>query len=493
MPVNDFEKQVQQKMDELQLRPSAEVWEEVEKRIRKEKKRRWFTLWAFIFGALLLGGTCWWLTIDNKKELPVNNTTVQTATEKKNDDIAANPKKETVAEKKIDSNDNIKSQTVEEPQSTNSLTTTKTDVIQNKRKPVTEQIRKLMRGEKRIENPVTVLLEKEKAEEDRTSLQDISTVDKPVADHKEDSAGSLIKADKIVITDINTTTRDSLRIDKNIVAKNDPVSIKQEIISEVKDSLIEKQTETVSKKDSVKPKNNNWEFGITGMVGTSGKSDGISIFGGQKSLDAFSQNNSAGAGGQSAAITAAQPGNGFAWQMGVYAKRKLSVRTGFSIGLNFSAYSTKQLTGVFVDSLRTYTNNLYSSSVREFYRAGTGTTYKNHYYYLQLPISFHWQINKGAKLPLIFHNGLSAGFFTGSDALVYNSGSNVFYRDNKSFNKIQVSYQSGLYAKLFNRSKNPLTAGVLFNYHFSKLQKVNINGGNHLTSFGIQLGWVLKK
>jgi hypothetical protein len=41
MPVNEFEKQVQQKMDELQLRPSTEVWEEVEKRIRKEKKRRW--------------------------------------------------------------------------------------------------------------------------------------------------------------------------------------------------------------------------------------------------------------------------------------------------------------------------------------------------------------------------------------------------------------------------------------------------------------------
>ena len=55
MPVNNFEKQVQQKMDELQLRPSAEVWEEVEKRIRKEKRRRRFIIWFFLFGVLALG------------------------------------------------------------------------------------------------------------------------------------------------------------------------------------------------------------------------------------------------------------------------------------------------------------------------------------------------------------------------------------------------------------------------------------------------------
>jgi hypothetical protein len=76
---------------------------------------------------------------------------------------------------------------------------------------------------------------------------------------------------------------------------------------------------------------------------------------------------------------------------------------------------------------------------------------------------------------------------------VYNAASNVFYTDNKSFNKLQLSFQSGLSVKLFNHSKNPLTAGFLFNYHLSKQQKVNIYGGNHLTSFGIQLGWILKK
>jgi len=37
---NEFEKQVQQKMEELQLVPSAPVWEKIEEQIRRKKDRR---------------------------------------------------------------------------------------------------------------------------------------------------------------------------------------------------------------------------------------------------------------------------------------------------------------------------------------------------------------------------------------------------------------------------------------------------------------------
>ncbi len=260
------------------------------------------------------------------------------------------------------------------------------------------------------------------------------------------------------------------------------------------DSLMTKPDESIAKKDSSKKKKNKWEIGVNGMVGISAKSDGVSIFGMQKSLDATANlNNGSGAVGQFAMVRPGKTGSGFAWQLGVYAKRKLSAKTGIAIGLNFSSYSSTQITGAYVDSPRIYSNSRYSSSVGSFYRSGAGSVYNNHYYYLQLPFTFHWQINKGKKLPILFQNGLVPGFFVTSNALVYNSGSNVFYKDNKSFNKLQLSYQSGLSVQLFNRSKKPLTAGFLFNYHLSKQQKVNIYGGNHLTSFGIQLGWILKK
>src|SRR5687767_10293687 len=55
MPVNEFEKQVQQKLDELQLRPSPAVWTDVEKQIRKEKKRRRVIVFWWLLPLLLTG------------------------------------------------------------------------------------------------------------------------------------------------------------------------------------------------------------------------------------------------------------------------------------------------------------------------------------------------------------------------------------------------------------------------------------------------------
>ncbi|HMK26671.1 MAG TPA: hypothetical protein VK483_11645, partial [Chitinophagaceae bacterium] len=72
MRENDFEKNVQNRMDELQLYPSAEVWPEIERRIRKERKRRWFIFW-FLFPALLTGaGATYFLTVANKKPVTSN-------------------------------------------------------------------------------------------------------------------------------------------------------------------------------------------------------------------------------------------------------------------------------------------------------------------------------------------------------------------------------------------------------------------------------------
>jgi hypothetical protein len=493
MPGNNFEKQVQQRMDELQLRPSAEVWEEVEKRIRKEKKRRRFILWFFLFGALSLGGAAWWAMDNNKKQTPPGNPVVQITDDKKINEIATdkkdNTKNEPVSEEQIkDSNENKNKKT--EVQSINNPVITKEEVVPDKKIPVAAQIKKPGKKEKITINSVPSLAKKKGGDKTKTSLPAVINNDQPMIAEKKDKADSITSSGEIVNTDVNTRIKNPVAADKNIVT-NDPVSSKQEITPEIKDSLIAKQAEPVSKKDSSKAKKNKWEFGVTAMAGTSHRSDGISIFDSQKSFDAFALNGNPGGSATQTVTTVAGPQKNFSWQIGFYAKRKLTKRTGFSAGLNFSSYSTIQQTGAFVDSSRIYNNRLYSSSVSNFYRNGTVADYNNHYYYLQLPLSFHWQINKGIKLPLVWQNGFSASFLTGSDALVYDSGSNVFYHDNKLLYKTQVAFQSGLYIKLFNKSKNPLTAGVLYNYHFSKLEKVNLSGSNHLSSFGVQLGWLL--
>ena len=55
MPENEFEKKVSSEMQDLRLKPSANVWLHVEERIRKKKKRRVLVIFFFLAGIALLG------------------------------------------------------------------------------------------------------------------------------------------------------------------------------------------------------------------------------------------------------------------------------------------------------------------------------------------------------------------------------------------------------------------------------------------------------
>jgi len=65
---NEFEKQVQQKMEELNFVPSEPVWEKIEEQIRKKKDRRKAFLWL-PFLLLLLAGGSWWLSSTNETSI----------------------------------------------------------------------------------------------------------------------------------------------------------------------------------------------------------------------------------------------------------------------------------------------------------------------------------------------------------------------------------------------------------------------------------------
>ena len=59
MHEQNFEKQVQQKMEELSLQPSAPVWQKVEEQIQKKRDRRRVLFW--LFPLLVVGGSTYWL------------------------------------------------------------------------------------------------------------------------------------------------------------------------------------------------------------------------------------------------------------------------------------------------------------------------------------------------------------------------------------------------------------------------------------------------
>ena len=52
----EFEKQIRQRMEELKFSPSKTVWDNLEKEITKEKRRRRPLLWFSSFLALCVAG-----------------------------------------------------------------------------------------------------------------------------------------------------------------------------------------------------------------------------------------------------------------------------------------------------------------------------------------------------------------------------------------------------------------------------------------------------
>ena len=65
MQKKDFEKQVQEKMEELSFVPSPPVWQKVEEQIRKKDRRR-LIFWIIPLCLLLAGGGIWFLQIGKK-------------------------------------------------------------------------------------------------------------------------------------------------------------------------------------------------------------------------------------------------------------------------------------------------------------------------------------------------------------------------------------------------------------------------------------------
>lgn len=494
MSVNEFEQQVQQKMTELQLRPSAEVWEEVEKRIRKEKKRRRIIFWFFIFGTLLLGGTGWWIT-NLKYEGTTDNLTINT----NNKPVDNKPAEEiSIANVKIDStNIGLQNKKIRENDTieNNQLKTSQIPTTTNKTQSI--PVGKLIFKKK----DVKISLRTAKLTIDKIATTEIETAEITRPQQTAVSGNSIQTnfdiTQSLLANGIDQKT--NLSSIQTVEKENNDltaVTTKNEsIISKKNDSVVASDVKDIAPIKIDKSKK--WEWGITSGIGLSGISEGHSIFAREKSyMVNSSQLINAGVfrGPISPVIyTVASPKNGVSWHLGIYGKKKLTKRTAISTGINLSSYATIQQTGVIEDSSRVFTDSRGTTVVNNYYLNGTVNSYSNHYYYLQLPIYYHWQLNKGNKFPLYFQNGLSLGFLAGSDAIVYNDLANVFYQNNKQLNKFQLSYQSGLFTNIFKQTKKPLSVGMLFNYSISKLQKENSIENKHLTSFGIQLGWKLMK
>jgi len=247
----------------------------------------------------------------------------------------------------------------------------------------------------------------------------------------------------------------------------------------------------------IKKPDRSWQAGFTGGVGISSFNesllDRITVVSAANTYNAFAQSVSRNASNYGASknyISNIQPDLSF--YAGVFAQKPLSSRWSVSVGLNLHYYSSRIRVGQQVNYSVPSTASLIAvpaalSAIQPYpsYSMGDDQAFINRYYYLEVPASVEWRINRSRVLPLFWRGGIVLSELMGSNALYYNDQSGVYLKDKGVINHTQLSFSSGLMAGLPFR-KVRIQAGPEFQYGVTNLLKTSAGNG-HLFYGGLRL------
>jgi hypothetical protein len=467
MQEQDFEKQVQQKMDELSLTPSAPVWQKVQSEIGQKKERRRLVLWLSSLLLLLAGG--WWLFSTSNK-VPVTHATASQAPNKYNS-------KNHDSEDQIHSNDGSIQNTFSNPTSVNSTNSTAslqhhfTDnnvaSLQNKtaknpaRNTHNNIDRTLVTGNaNKLVLPSNRNIKKSKQHQ-----------------QKEQILGTSVTSSNEVIGSITT------------YSANPPTLtlVKDSISPMATDSTIYQQNGDENSDSALLPGNNNaqpksikkrqWVW--TGQLAYGSTAVKERLFSGM--AESLNSPSPANAPNSSADAAPSKPGS--AYSIGGGLKTPLSKRLAFNAGLQYSYFSTRVRVGHSV--LRdTIIQGAITFRINSFFQSGQTREYTNRYHFIELPIGLEWRVHQ--KLPLYLHSGISFSHMISSNALVFDRNAGIYYKDEQNLQVNQMHAFTGLYFQFLNRKKVSIQAGPYLQYGLSNLQKGNTTDNLHLISTGIR-------
>jgi Outer membrane protein beta-barrel domain len=533
MSDHNFEKQVQQKLDELKVPPSDRVWSAVEDRIRKDKLRRRGIIFFSLL--LLLLVTAGYFVYQNTLSSGNDSGSESFSTNKSaysSDPVSENSKatpdltvQEQRKSKKSDGHRSDKQvitdiQTGTEKNVDNTIKNEKPGNSENAGRALSQnenQDEKYFPGNRTgANNPEknaaeTNTTRRDKNKERKRSDHNQLIIGKGVSEKS--AEGTLVQKergveqkeakqeDAIIDTQI-TSAPDSLNANSVTAASEDRKAdsatdlVQQNTIDSAFSNSIAQDRKAAGKKE----KQSSWKWGINAGAGISNFQEGSlfdnvlgNLFG---SADAAANANYSASGSPAVVPTPSAIEKGFSFSVGVFAQKNLSKRFSLSTGLQYSYYSTHMEVGVLVDSARMVQNALGATNVNQYYRAApmsVTNSYTNQFHFIELPVQFHLQLNKGERLPLYWNGGLSLSYLVSTNALHFDGRTGVYYKDNDLFNKVQANLSTGFSASLWSKSKIPVHIGPQVQYGFTNLINRDVSTGTHLLYFGLNTKIFLKK
>ena len=470
MQENNFEKKVQQTMEDLALSPSGEVWKKIQVEIEKkqDKKRSWF-IFIIFFICLAGGGSIWILqhanTTVSKNEVYNNNAPVNDGialTKRRPEEIGANNKTNTpigkktvVLENKLNKNQ-IVSNTADKAIA--STTPSKTGFTPNQISNAgnTESIYE----QKKISRKTTAktTMQVTGAEVEEVSLQDL-----PKGLSKEFASFSLLKIE-------SRKNNTHLTIINNEFCKTIPLLTEKAGMRNV----IKKEKPGIKNSE----KHRNLLFFISFGIGkTATASNYLGATANRIYYDnaiQFGDNNGNPGSGNSASNIPSpiKPATGLF--LGISAAKQIAKKSNLSIGLQYQFTST-------------------SINVGQPFAASNSNNYINKYHFVQIPIELSSQLSHFKKHNLFLHAGVSLSQLLHTNALQFDNTAGRYFTNNDYFNRTIIGVSAGLSINLLKDNEAPLLLGPSVSYSLTPVAGKGLYDNSNYGFLGIRLQKVLKK
>jgi hypothetical protein len=467
---NEFEKQVQKKMEELDLVPSGPVWQKIEEQIRQKKDRRKLILWLPIL-FLFLGGGLWWLERGDGAEVspagiemePSGLSVQPVPTENKkathiNDGQA--PEQSVLQRQAITEEKNIQKQS--------SLANNRSGMVMGREKDIRTGQKKWTSTER---SPSTYHEATTRIPVQATSVD---------ADRREESWDAPVDI-------FSDSERQRIRFIQNEKTPADPDKEFKPIPPFVAPWL----TNAIVQNSSMQRKrsHSSWKLGLTADAGISASGKTPGLFGGtqDKSLDALAAASSFRPPLLYASAPPSSPESGPSFSLGIVARKRLGRHFHIATGLEYKFYSTRLAVGYSISQSTNFGNN--SSAGMVYISSGSGPyNYENRFHFISLPLAADLRVSE--RFPLSLHAGFSVHRLINSNALRYQYASQFYYHDANAFSKTQLFSDLGLDYPVF-RKKNTLLIGPHIQYGWTKLEQGNI--GRHLFAMAMRVQYLLTK
>ncbi|MDB5280180.1 MAG: hypothetical protein JWR61_5135 [Ferruginibacter sp.] len=535
MPENEFEKEVQQKIVGLKLKPNDEVWQNVAGAINKRKGKS--RIFAFILLLLFFSTAGLYIVYKNTKQNEKSAIAVHENVSGKSDTIQSSVKKEEAHLKPVDaSNDNVPavkekigddelfSQKKEEEQTTSlnqpalsKLQPAGASIAQKKVGELTTSLKQLiLSNEQPAAKKIITQNKKETIIRNQFGIADVPQNGSGKIQYKKKQKLKTKISNGFVEVDRSETTTLAGKENKNVeddvitspadsglkhVTALTVISSPDKNISSEKDTIASLKTSpekanAVAKKSIHIKQTSKWKLGVNFSAGISATNNQYLGIIGSSNSDAnkayYSADQISTPGNNSQAGTPvyrpSKISSGAGIIAGIFVQKNISPAAILSIGLNYKMYNTTMTVGSQLDSIVPANNYLnLSSAAYRFYRTGASSNYKNHFHFIELPVAVKIALNKKHKRAAYLTTGIAIARLISSNALQFDTASGKYYSNNNLLKKTQANVSVGALFSMSRMTKNPLLIGPEINFSLNKIARENLYGGRHYSYFGLRL------